>query len=560
MADRVSATQRIRVQNLAEREIMRYADDHAMWHKHVHNVELDPIQVLKCIEMDKNQNTIDFSSRRTGKTAVKELYELKKNATKADQELGIVAPREAQSLVNLGYHLDAIRRSEILAGYIAYKSGRRQFADTYYEFTNRSKAKAYGIMAQVDGGDLTSASLEEVDDMPKDRLFSRFLLMMGSTRRLGAAKDAENEPEIRITGVFKGADTLTDLLTSGKYHVLGCFHGAAAKAELKKMIKLGELDPDAIDIDTYKYPVPIANAMNAAEMGMINNQFMKNMRSQLSPDEYTRQLLCINTASRNLIWEIYVRRALQVGLMANIQFIEPMPGVKHVKRGLISFGYDAGGHGENPKSSKHALVVTEQLGNFITFPFCKTWSPGADDQVVKRDLKGFWQYFRPDVAMGDAYGVGMLTQLNDELYAEGLTDIDRRTIGDGDSTASTWPAWPFAPIRFEGMTKHSMATALRSVFHNGQAAIPYVDDSEESLLDPTLQDMRLLIRQLPNIVALPTKTSYASYKQADSKIGDDLFDAAMASVFGQVTRGAIHAPTAILTRTQSREQLMKGAT
>jgi hypothetical protein len=559
MADRVSATQRIRMQNVAEREVMRYADDHAMWHKHVHNVELDPIQLLKCAEMDQHQNTIDFSSRRTGKTAVKEMHQVKKNATKPDQELGIVAPREAQSLVNLGYHLDAIRRSEILSAYISHKNGRRQLADTHYEFANRSKAQAYGIMAQVDGGDLTAASLEEVDDMPKDRLFSRFLLMMGSTRRLGASKTSENDPEIRITGVFKGADTLTDLLSSGKYHALGCFHGERAKAEIRRMVELSELDPDAIDIETYRYPVPIANAVIAAEMGLLNKQYMRNMRDQLSKDEYTRQLLCINTASRNLIWEIYVRRAMQVGLMANVQIIEPLPGTRHVKRGLVSFGYDAGGHGEDPKSSKHALVVTEQLGNFTTFPFCKTWSPGADDQVVKRDLKGFWQYFRPDVAMGDAYGVGMLTQLCDELYAEGLTDIDRRAVGEGDSTASTWPEWPFSPIRFEGMTKHNMATALRSTFHNGQAAIPYVDDDEESLFDQTLQDMRLLVRQLPNIVALPTKTSYASYKQADRKIGDDLFDAAMASVFGLVTRGAFHTPTAILTRTQTREQLMTGA-
>ncbi|EGW55182.1 hypothetical protein TevJSym_ae00390 [endosymbiont of Tevnia jerichonana (vent Tica)] len=559
MSDRVSAAQRIRMQNLAEREVMRYAQDHAMWHKHVHNVDLDPIQVLKCLEMDRHPNTIDFSSRRTGKTAIKEMYELKKNATKSDQELGIVAPHEAQSLVNLGCHLDAIRRSPILEAWINFKSGRRQFADTYYEFTNRSKSRAYGIMAQVDGGDLTSASLEEVDDMPKDRLFSRFLLMMGAARRLGAASDSENEPEIRITGVFKGADTLTDLLSSGKYHALGCLHGEKATDQIRAYIAMGEMDEEAVDLESYSYPVPIANALTGAELGLLNKQFMANMKSQLSPDEYTRQLLCVNTASRNLIWETYVRRALQVGLMANLSILEPLPGVKHVKRGLLGFGYDAGGHGEDPKSSKHALVVVEQIGNYTTFPFCKTWSPGADDQVVKRDLIGFWDYFQPDTAFGDAYGVGMLTQLNDELYAEGLTHIDRRTVGDGDSTASTWPEWPFSPIRFEGMVKHNMASALRGAFHNNQAAIPYLDDQEESLLDPILADMRMLTRQLPNIVAVPTKTSYASYKQADSKIGDDLFDAAMAAVWGLATRGAVQVSTSILTRTRCRTELMKGA-
>ncbi|MCP3869697.1 MAG: hypothetical protein GY703_16715 [Gammaproteobacteria bacterium] len=559
MPERISAAQRIRMQNVAEREVMRYAGDHSLWHKHIHDVTLDPVQVLKCLEMDRYHNSVDFSSRRTGKTAVKEMYQLKQNATHPDQELGIVAPREAQSLVNLGYHLDSIRRSPILDAHIEFKSGRKQLADTYYQFTNRSQAKAYGIMAQVDGGDLTAASLEEVDDMPKDRLFSRFLLMMGATRRMGAASASKNDPEIRITGVFKGADTLTDLLSSGKYHALGCFHGDRAKQEIRRFVALGELEEDAVDLESYTYPVPVANAVNGAELGMLNKQYMKNMKDQLTADEYTRQLLCVNTASRNLIWEIYVRRALQVGLMAGIGIAEPLPGARHVNRGLVGFGYDAGGHGENPKSSRHALVVVEQIGNYLTVPFCKTWSPGADDQVVKRDLKGFWQYFQPDTAFGDAYGVGMLTQLNDELYAEGLTPVDRRTVGDGNSTASTWPEWPFSPIRFEGMVKHNMATALRACFHNNQAAIPYLDDREDSLLDPTLEDMRLLVRQLPNIIAVPTKTSYASYKQADAKIGDDLFDAAMAAVWGLLTRGALQVPTSILTRTRTREQLLGAA-
>ncbi|MBK7011917.1 MAG: hypothetical protein IPH43_04010 [Xanthomonadales bacterium] len=173
MAERQSRGQRLRGQSVAEAEVMKYADDHALWHKHVHNVTLDPMQILKCIEMDRNRNTIDFSSRRTGKTAVKEMFFLKHNATTADQELGIVAPREAQALVNLGYHLDAIRRSPILTAWINFKSNRTQMADTYYRFANRSISRAYGIMAQVDGGD-PRASLEEVDDMPHDRLFGRF--------------------------------------------------------------------------------------------------------------------------------------------------------------------------------------------------------------------------------------------------------------------------------------------------------------------------------------------------------------------------------------------------
>ena len=516
---RVSAAQRVELENVAEREIHRYAGDHALWHKHIHNVDLDAMQVLKCLDMDKANNTVDYSCRRTGKTAVKELYLLMHNACNGDQELGIVAPREAQALVNLGYHMDAIRRSEILQNYLMVKSGRKQLADTYYQFANRSKAQAYGIMAQVDGGDLTAASLEEVDDMPKDRLFSRFLLMMGSARRLGASENSKNDPQIRITGVFKGADTLTDLVNSSGYSTL-----------------------------------PIIDVHLGMEMGIINRQFMTEMRDQLSPDEYMRQLLCKNVSARNLIYEKYVRRALQVGLMAKLSLAQPLPGEKYRKRGLLGFGYDASGHGESATASKHALVVVEQIGNYVCFPFVKTWAAGADDQVVKRDLIGFWEYFQPDTAFGDAYGVGMLTQLNDELFAAGLTDIDRRSVADGDSTASTWPDWAFSPIRFEGMTKHQMATALRSIFHNNQAAIPYFDDQSD---DPELEDFRDFVRQLPNIVPEKTKASYASYKMANAKLGDDLFDAAMAAVWGLVTRGAYQAPGAILTETKTRKQLLE---
>lgn len=518
MPPRITAGQRITLQHVAEREVMRYADDHALWHKHVHNVELDPMQVLKCLEMDRAQRTIDFSCRRTGKTAIKELYLLKHNATHADQEEGIVAPREAQSLVNLGYHLEAIRRSPILTAWLDFKGGRQQLADTYYQFSNRSRAQAYGIMAQVDGGDLTTASLEEVDDMPRERLYSRFLLMMGSTRRLGASKSSHNDPQIRVTGVYKGADTLSEMVASGEYAVL-----------------------------------PTIDCYLGMEMGILNAEFIALMRGQLSPDEYLRQLLCRNVSSRNLIWEKHVRAAMTVGLKAGLDLAGPLPGARWRKRGLLSFGYDHTGHGESPEASRSALVVTEQVGLFTVFIYARTWAPGVDDGTLVHDLVGLWDYFRPDYAMGDAYGVGMLTQVNDELYRRGLTHIDRRTVGDGASTASTWPEWPFAPIRFEGMVKHSMATALRAVFHNGQAGIPYFDDQDPA--DPALADLRLLVRQLPNIRPLPTKASYSSYKMADHKLGDDLFDAAMAAVWALVTRGVV-APAAVLTRTRSREELL----
>ena len=508
------------MQNVAEREIAKYEHDHSLWHKHVHNISLDPAQILKCVEMDRCKNTIDFSCRRTGKTATKELYLLKYNACNSDQELGIVAPREAQALVNLDYHLEAIRRSEILSSHLMFKSGRTQIADTYYQFQNRSKAKAYGIMSQVDGGDLTAVSIEELDDLPRDRLFSRFLLMMGATRRLGADTQSKNDPQIRLTGVFKGADTLTDLIRSEKYHIL-----------------------------------PTINVHAGVEMGILNESFISDMKDQLSPDEYIRQLLCINTSSKNLIWEKHVRRAIQVGLSANLTLTEPTPGGVYRKKGLVGMGYDHSGHGEDAKSSRYAVVFLEQIGNFTCPIFVKSWSPGTDEQIVRRDLVGFWRYFRPDYAMGDAYGIGLITNVNDDLFDQGLTQINRMSIGGGESTASHWPEWAFSPIRFEGGTKHHMATACRSIFHSGQAAMPYIEEDTFSV-DPIVSDYRSYIRQLTNIRPAKTKATYATYRMVDSSIGDDLFDAHMAATWALACRGVAPVATIIQTDRVNREQLL----
>lgn len=515
MTARVSAAQRRRSAIVAEDEILRYAGDHALWHKHVHNVTLDPVQVLKCIEMDQHRNTVDFSCRRTGKTFIKELYCMEELACKPHEDEGIVAPRVQQSLTNLGYHTDAIRRSPILSAFIATKNGRRQIKDTGYTFANGSGAAAYGIMSQIDGDSITIASLEETDDMPYDRLTSRFLPMLGSTRRPGV--DHEMKPQIRITGVFKGADVLSSLMKSGSYHSL-----------------------------------PVVDVYLGKEMGIIGAKWADEMRLQNSEGEWIRQFLCKNVAAQNWIWEKHVRRAMAVGLQAGLERAEPLPGARYRRRGLISFGYDHTGHGESGTASKSALVVMEQIGSFAVIIYCRTWSAGTDDRVIERDLAGLWDYFRPDYAMGDAYGVGMLTNLNDRLYTNGLTDIDRRTIGEGESTASTWCKWPFAPIRFEGQTKHSMASMLKAAFHHGQAAIPYFDEEDKA----NNADWIALMRQLPNMKADPTKAGYSSFKMADPKIGDDLFDAAMAAVWALVTRGVDDVPVVIGRRTQSREDLL----
>lgn len=537
MAVRVSAAARVKVANRAEAEIARFAGDHYLWHKYIHNVELDPMQLLKCLEMDKHSNTIDVSCRRTGKTAVKEMYNLKELATHPHWECGIIAPRLQQSQTNMMYHTDAIRRSQVLRAFVAYKSGREQLSDQRYQFVNGSSAQAYGIMSQVDGDGLVIGDLEEIDDMPLDRLQSRVLPMLGSARRLGVSRDISFKPQIRVTGVFKGADVLQSLIDGGGYHMLHTVN-----------VHLG------------------------IELGILNEAFVLEMRNQLPDGEYIRQFLCKNVASQNHIWERYIRLAMMTGLKARLEIVEPMPGARYKKRGIVAFGYDHTGHGESATASESALVVAELLGNFVVILFVKSWPAGTDDKVIARALVGMWEYFRPDYALGDAYGVGMLTGVNDTLFQRGLTEIDRQTIGEGESTATTWKEWAFAPIRFEGMVKHSMASQLRACFHNEQMAIPFFDDggaiagaqaaanvkwtpSKEGG-DPNVRDWIKLVRQLNNIKAEASKAAYPSYRMANPKLGDDFFDAACAAVWALITRGESDVPTVIVSRTQTREQLL----
>lgn len=523
---RSSPAQRLKSSIIAEREIMRFAlpdavtgiKPHALWHKHVHNVELDPIQLLKMQEMDIHPNTVDFSSRRTGKTAVKEMYNIEVLATTPYQECGIVAPRMQQSLNNLNYQTDAIKRSQILKAFVAYESGRPQLKDTGFELVNHSKSSAYGIMSQIDGDSITLASLEEIDDMPQDRLLSRFLPMLGAARRLGVdVREQTFKPFVRISGVFKGADVLQSLIATGQYHTL-----------------------------------PPVNIHLGVQMGMVDAAWAESMRLQLPPDEYLRQFLCMNVRSKNWIWESHIRRAAALGLEAGIERAVPMPGMRYKRRGLISFGYDHTGHGEDPSASKSALVVCEQLGNWVTFPFVHLWHPGVSDQALADDLVAFWDYFRPDYAIGDAYGVGMLTGLNDVLYRKGLTPVNRETVNEGQSNATSWAEWAFAPMRFDGMTKHVMAGALRQAFHHNRAAMPFVDQAD----DREPPEWVSFCRQLANIKVEHTKNKYSSFKMADPKVGDDLFDAAMAGIYALITRGLADAPSVIETRSVSRASLL----
>jgi hypothetical protein len=373
---------------------------------------------------------------------------------------------------------------------------------------------------------------------------------------LGAAKGSANKPQIRITGVYKGADTLVELIDKGEYHVIGAFHGERAQAEIQRFIDEGWLAAAVVGNPAqYKYPVPIGNAVNGIDLGLLQRDLILSFRNQLSEDEFTRQFLCVNTSSRNLIWQEWLQKAVQLGLKAGLEPVLPVPGQVYKKRGLVALGYDHTGHGEKPESSRSAVVIVEDIAGYTVPIFAKTWPPGTDESIIRRDLFGIFKYFRPDRAMGDAYGIGLIGNVNDDLFREGLTSVDRLALGE--STASNWGGWYFAPIRFEGMTKHSMAVSLASTFSGKRVALPYVAHIEPNHPEyADVCDLQWLYRQLVNIEAIATTKTYASYKMVKRDIGDDLFDAMMAAHWA-LKSGQGDFVTTILLGTTTRQQLLE---
>lgn len=552
MADRVSAAQRVSLQHVAEAEIKRFAGDHVAWHKHVLNVDLDPIQQMKMELMDAHPFTVDPSCRRTRKTSTKELYHLEKMACEEDHELSITAPKEDQAAVNLKYHLDAIRQSEILSAYIAMKEGKRRISDTSYQFANNSIAKIYGIMSRMDGADTTIADVEEIDDVDPERLWGRFMLTLQGTERLYQRRPGKIAKTARFTGVFQGADLMADLVRKAE-------HPPWNLEMMRPTLKALGVDPTECapeEIEGFRFfCLPMIDVHQGLAVGIINPTVVEVVKIGLTRDQYVRQLLCIPTEGRNFFKERHLRLMMRRGYMANCEPVMPTPGQQYPKRGLIFLGFDKGGHGEDEAASRNAAHVFEVWGNYVVWLWGKEWPADADDVPIARELVEWFRFFRFDGGCGDAFGVSLITAVNDELKDKQLIDVDRREFGG--SSASSWEKWFFAPVRMEGMTKHLMFTALEREIRAGRFLVPYVHEGNKHLPGYDLLDRTM--KQFGNIKAERTSKSYDSYSMVDKKLGDDNVDAWAFGVWPMITRGIVDPPTVISTHTIDRDQLVFGS-
>lgn len=549
MAERTSAAQRVTVTNRAEAEIQRYAGDHVAWHKHVLNVDLDPIQEIKMDFMDEYPFTVDPSCRRTRKTSTKELYHLKKMACESDHELSIVAPKEDQAKVCLNYHLEAIRDSEILLSYIRTKEGKRRISDTSYEFANSSIAKIYGIMSRMDGMDTTIADVEEVDDIDKERLWGRYMLTLQGTQRLFAKRTGDIQKTGRFTGVFQGADLMADLVRKAKHPEWN----RRLMAPMLKQLGIDAQAADGADLEGFRFfCLPVIDVHQGMAAGIINPMIVQIVQADLTRDQYARQLLCIPTEGRNFFKERHLRLSMQRANMAGCEPVPPIPGQRYPKRGLTFLGFDKGGHGESESASRNTAHVLEQWGNYTVWLWGKEWPADEDDEPIKRELIEWHRYFRFDGGYGDAYGASLIAGFNDELRDRGLIDIDRREFGG--SSAGTWEQWYFSPVRMEGMTKHLMFTALERDIRGGRFLIPYVNNLNKH--EPGYDLLHRTLKQFANMKAEKTSKSYDSYQMVEKKVGDDNVDGLAFAYWAIVSRGIVSPPTIITAKSTTREEML----
>ena len=548
MAERVTAAERAKLANVAEREIHRYADDHALWFKHVLGVDLDPVQELKMELMDREPFTLDPSCRRTRKTSTKELYNLRKMALEPDHELSILAPREDQAKTGLNYHLEGIRRSEILSAYIATKEGKRRISDTSYTFANNSVANVYGMMSKMDGMDTTIASVDEVDDLVQERLWNRFMLTLGASQRLYQRKSGDIQKTARFTGVFQGFDVMSNLCQNS-------VHCDWNRRQMGHILKALGTDGSGGEIEGYRfYCLPIIDVHLGLQFGTLDQATYQLSCQGLTDDQYKRAFLCIPTEGRNFFKERFLRLMQKRGLMAGLEPVPPIPGARYQKRGLVTICFDKGGHGESEAASRNAAHVLEQWGNYTIWLWGKEWPADEDDKPIERELIEWVRYFRPDGGMGDAFGASMLADLNDRLLEEGLTDVDRREFGG--SSASSWENWFFAPQRMEGLQKHLMYTSLERAIRGGTFLTPLV--TEDRRQEPGYDVLARLIAQLGNIKAEKTRKAYDSYSAVKKQLGDDNPDAVAFGIWWLVNRGAILPPAFVDSLVQSREAVLAG--
>jgi len=136
-------------------------------------------------------------------------------------------------------------------------------------------------------------------------------------------------------------------------------------------------------------------------------------------------------------------------------------------------------------------------------------------------------FFRPVGGFGDAFDTAFLYDLNLVLNNAGITRIDVRRF-ENKQGKEGWDEWYIKPIRFSGPQKHLMHERMQKYIYGCLFRYPTIvnDDTRYVVVDK-------LMKQFGNIKAERSPAGYNKYGMLNEKLGDDLVDSCIASVWAQ---------------------------
>jgi hypothetical protein len=480
-----------------EREIKLYRGDHFLWHKHVTGINLNPHQVHWMNEMDrKGDSHMLIGSRRIRKSFTVAAYFLEEAMCLPYSEVNVHSPALEQSKRNLRYMNDMVMNSEIALGYLDQRLGEG-IGKEHIEFMNRSLIQAKGQASSVDGLGATHQWLEEFDDMEWETFLTR-IYPTGSQVKDQHHYDRHASCLRVITGTIKGI---------GNLHRIEHPEVIAGKASLKFNV------------------LPKLNAWHGVAMGIIPENDIRLFQTISTPHQFARTYLVLYVESSAFYPDRWLRNCADTEYVPIDVVIDPK--VYYQARGDVTVGIDCAGAGSGADSSRWAVTFTERIGNQIFWLYSEEWDPNTRPDTIITKLVKLMNFFRPIGGFGDAFDTAFLYDLNRALFEAGVTRVDVRRF-ENKQGKDGWEEWFLKPMRFTGPQKHIMHERMQKYVYACIFRYPSIveDDMRYAALSK-------LIAQFGNVKAERALAGYNKYSMLNIKLGDDLVDSAIASVWAQ---------------------------
>lgn len=471
----------VTITNVLHEAIMRYADDTPTWFMDKTGKKLEPQQIIAVYEYESHPYVIHVWPPRGGKTYSVEVVNMKELATNSMERLMLFGPIKNQAINALQEHLDWIESSQILNKYIAVRRGKRQLAESKYEFKNRSQAECFGINSAFDSENATILRGEEWDDIDIDVWRNRVLAR-------GVRKNKSGLPlRIRLSGTIQwGKGPVYEYDNNAEFHTIRKF--------------------DVYDL---------------LELGVYDEKAIAQAKRENTKDQWLRIYLLKYTDTKNFIWESTMRKCLLASAKIGWQGIPHKKGGQYRPHGMVYMGFDCGHAGSAGKKvhSVYRIDIIEIIGNRVLWLFGYEWEPVTDPTIIKMDVVEFWRFFRVNYGRGDALQHNLIADINDELFSQGLIDVDRAEFSE--NTPSNWNQWCLTPAWNNGKNKFLWAGITKTHMDNIEFYLPYFDkkdDTHMAKMAKRVRDALLNIRQVKN------NSAYPSLEFIDDEIGDDPFD------------------------------------